>query len=127
MLQAVTTKTAEELNGYVPPSDWVDAMDWAAKLKQDVEPILQNMSFNTKTGLRIGQTGSNACVNIDSGEVGIYDENATRTVWINKQTARMTNLQVEGDATFSLGKLMLGSTFAIQIETDGSISLVTTS
>ena len=126
MIRSTESRTAEAIASYggIFDTDWVDAQEWASSLKQDMDTIKLNMQFSTTSGLRIGKEGKNAHVNIDSGEVGIYDENNQKVVHISNQTANIDNLSVDGSATFNDGKILIGSSFALQLEGDGSLSLV---
>jgi hypothetical protein len=124
MLRATHNRTKDELGGKIIPSDWEDAMEAISKLQQDVQQITHNMSFDTTTGLTIGRSNNEAHVTIDSGEVGFYDSNNIKVVHISNQTANIDNLTVDGAAVFASGRIELGSSFALQLEADGSLSLV---
>jgi hypothetical protein len=108
---------------------WVDAIESTTN-------ILQNFTFNPEIGLRIGQTDNKFYVNIDSTEMGFYDNSNDddpdkKVVSIGNQNATIKNVIVEDKAEFNCDVKVNGNIaipgFAIIQENNGSISIVTKS
>lgn len=112
-------------------SDWVDADEETTELKNNIK---QYFSFSTDNGLKIGQIDEKFYVNINSTEMGFYDNSVgqnQKVVSISNSAATIKNLTVqEGaqfdcDATFTEPVRMFN--FMWQEETNGSFSLVVVS
>ena len=81
-------------NGFFA-ADWRDAMTEITQLKTNIE---QYMKFDPTTGLRIGQNDEKFYVNIDSNEMGFFDNTngaAKKVVYISNQSANIDGLTVE--------------------------------
>lgn len=107
---------------------WVDVTPEDTTLQNNV---YNNFTFDKEDGLKIGQTDSNFYVNIDSTEMGFYDNSEgkkQKVVYISNSAANIDNMIVEGsadfqcDTTFQQPVSILGFTF--KKETDGSLSLL---
>lgn len=107
---------------------WVDANPEETETQNN---IYNTFKFNKETGLTIGQTDSKFYVNIDSQEMGFYDNSAgqnQKVVHISNSTANIDNMEVDGSAqfncntTFNQQVSLFGFTF--KKETNGSLSLV---
>lgn len=110
-------------------SHWVDAIESTTK-------ILNNFTFSPETGLRIGQTDNKFYANIDSTEMGFYDNSNDddpnkKVVSIGNQNATIKNVIVEDKAELNCDVKINGNIiipgFAIIQENNGSISIVTKS
>lgn len=125
-------------------SHWIDADEEMTELKGNIK---QYFGFNPDTGLRVGQSDEKFYVNISSTEMGFYDNSSSDTpnkkvVSIGNQSAVIRNLVVEEGAEFKcnaefageigMHKLKSDGTidpigFVWKIESNGSLSLATTS
>jgi hypothetical protein len=106
---------------------------------ETISNIAHYMNFDSKTGLKIGQTDDKFYVNISSTRMSFCstDENAVITeedidpnevVYISGHSAHITNLNVETNANFNCtstfnNDIIMGG-FKFQLEANGSLSLV---
>lgn len=132
----LSSKMARDPYGF-NESDWVDAMSGLTTLKNNID---QTFTFDTQRGLKIGQKDNNFYVNISSTKMSFCDNSAGQdkeVVYISNNSANIDNMVVEGSAEFAcnvqLGaQLEFGvnngssftSKFALQLENNGSLSLV---
>lgn len=109
-------------------ADWIDADEELTKLQIISK---QYFSFDTDTGLKIGQTDEKFYVNLRSTEMGFYDNSMgqnQKVVAIGNNAATIRNLAVYDEAefhcnvTFNEPVKMFG--FMWQEEDDESFSLV---
>lgn len=108
-------------------SHWEDAMNDLTSLKNNIK---QYFSFDTSTGLKIGQTDDAFYVNISSQKMSFYDNSEKQNkevVYISNESANIdglvveTSLDVNCNATFD-GQVQFGN-FVWKIENNGSLSL----
>lgn len=126
---------------------WKDAM---SSITQIVNNVSQYMVFDSSSGLKIGQKDDLFYVNIDSKEMGFYDNSdkdkgvsAVKVVSIGSQSANIKNMSVEDSAIFKCEETAFNTSinfaiketdsngndeyidkFKFQIEENGSLSLV---
>lgn len=121
MLKATTTSSTFNT------SHWVDADVETTELKNNIK---QYFAFDPSTGLRIGRTDNAFYVNIDSEEMGFYDNSNnknTKVVYIRNDSANIDGLTVDKsldvncNATFD-GQVQFGK-FVWKVESNGSLSL----
>ena len=108
-------------------SHWIDADEEYTELKNNIQ---QYFGFDPNTGLRIGQTDNKFYVNINSSEMGFYDNSEgqnQKVVSIGNNAATIKDLTVEDDAEFNcnatFNKQVQFGNFVWQIESNGSLSL----
>lgn len=117
-------------------SHWVDAMTDTTEMKNNIK---QYFSFDSDSGLRIGQKDEKFYVNISSTEMGFYDNSDAsnpnqKVVSIGKNSATIKNAVVEDSAKFNcntsfsrqVNMLKYGTEtgFSWKVEENGSLSLV---
>ena len=124
MLRATTTSSTFD------ESHWVDVDEEATAQKKNIK---QYFSFNTDTGLRIGQSDNKFYVNISSTRMSFCENQLVESsdqeevidpnevVSISNRSATIRNLTVEDGATFNC-EIKLGK-FILKSETNGSLSL----
>jgi hypothetical protein len=106
---------------------WVDISPENTELQNN---IYQNFEFNKETGLTIGQTDNKFYVNIDSEEMGFYDNSTgenQKVVHISNSTANIDNVVIEGNAEFDCNAQFNQQVdffgFVWKKESNGSLSL----
>lgn len=124
MLRANTTSSVFSYN------HWEDATNGLTGLKQNVNQYFQ---FDKETGLQIGQIDNAFYVQIDSSEMGFYDnsgEQGKKVVYISNQSANIDGLVVEEkmdvDCVATFNDQVNFGKFAWKVESNGSLSLVAT-
>lgn len=138
MFQAVENSDSTGFN-YL---HWEDAM---SSTTQIINNVSQYMVFDPNSGLKIGQKDDLFYVNIDSKEMGFYDNSdkdkgvsAVKVVSIGSQSANIKNMSVEDSAIFKCEETTFNNSitfatketnnytgkFKFQIEENGSLSLV---
>lgn len=133
MLRSTETRPANAFN----ESDWVDAMESYTTLKNNID---QTFTFSKQDGLTIGQMDQHFYVNINSQKMGFFDNSAGQrkeVVYISNNSANIDNMVVDGGAEFKCNvklneqlefgvnnESLFSSKFVLQLEDNGSLSLV---
>ena len=119
---------AKQSSSSFSTSHWQDAISTLTEVCND---IYQNFEFDKDAGVTIGQSDQKFYVNINSKEMGLYDNSAgkhQKVVYISNSAANIDNVVVEGSAKFdcdaTFNQQVNFGKFAWQVESDGSLSLV---
>lgn len=123
-------KAIQDSNGSFDPTHWIDADAEITNLKKN---IYQYFKFDQNSGLKIGQTDEKFYVNINSTEMGFYDNSEgqnQKVVSISNNQATIQNATFEGShgtyfdnmAVF-MQQVRFGP-FVWQVEDNGSLSLI---
>lgn len=123
MLKATQTATSITLI----QSHWIDADEETTTWKKNVE---QYMRFDAGSGLKIGQVDEKFYVQIDSTEMGFYDNTDNKkqkVVAIANNAATIRNLTAQGNTTFedpvTFNQQINIFGFVLKKEQNGSLSL----